>query len=1030
MRKRVVSFLMAALMTITLLPTTVFAGSTLSVQFSEVNPIYAGVIGRRTLLRQAAVYHSLGDGEVTYLVNSDEIAAAIRQELVERNDRFTVHIEAERELAQEDISTLFEAALEETGAPNEGDYLRFQYDWYSCGMSGYKDGGSYYYELTFHVGYFTTAQQEQAVTRRVREVLSDLNVEQNDSVVNTWNIYRYITAHTTYDYANLNDEGYMLKYTAYAALIDGTSVCQGYAVLLYRMLREAGIDCRAVTGIGNGGAHAWNIIGVNGSFYAADATWDAGRGLNWNYFLRTHENMADHTLDAEYAAEPFASAYPMGASDYGSGHVHEGGSCSFDKEEHWYSCDVCSLPIAKTVTVHTDNGHGVCAVCSYDYKNHVCRAGDSWLVEGDEHYRECMDCKREIPDTRGKHTFDGRQCTVCGILDPNHTCEPMEGDHYSYTDTKHYRVCDICHNRMTETGEYHEYDGQQCRVCGRERPEHTCQPGEWCSFAASQETGHYRVCVYCGGEVPGTRGTHTYAWGYCRDCGEKYPDHTCEAEAWYSSFSDGVNSGHYKLCKYCRGVIESTRGAHRAEDDTYYSTEKEHFQICMDCHGVIAETRGAHEYDGAYCAVCGERDPDHTCVAEGIYRRDEATGEHYLDCVGCGEEIPGTRAPHEYESGYCTVCGAADPNHIHAAWEGYYLQNENGHRRECWICEAPMGDDWETHIFNDNGICTVCGYARPGHTCEAEDCWLGYDGYHVKWCKYCGREMEKLRTEHNYVHGSCTVCGEAAPEHVHCYTYSVAGGRHVRVCLFCGEDIQFGEHTFDAGGICTVCGAIEQQRVNEITAVRLRTDENGKMHLILTAGGETIDATVTSFESTWSSSLLFENGVCAGVWNTGVIRTDKGMLEMVWAVYDDGRFLVKTMGGVTSNVITGTNLFHVQSEAYDMCDMVEAEIIFTNGAWVATGRLADGTRARLFLDETLENGTLAVGEPKCGDVNGDGAIDMLDLMLLRRYLAGGYNDAEFIAEAADLDGDGLVSMEDLILMRKYLAGGYGVTLGA
>lgn len=881
MRKRVVSFLMAALMMITLLPTTVFAGSTLSVQYSEVNPIYADVVSTAELLRQAPVYHSHGDGEVTYLVNSDEIAAAIRQELVERNAQFTVHIKADRELVQEDISALFEAALEETGTPDEGDYLRFQYAGYSAGMSGSTDGESYRYDLTYTVTYYTTAQQEQTVTERVREILADLNVEQNSGVVNTWNIYRYITGHTTYDYDNLNDASYKLKYTAYAALIDGTSVCQGYAVLLYRMLREAGIDCRAVTGIGNGGAHAWNIIGVDGSFYAADATWDAGRGLNWSYFLRTHENMADHTLDAKYAAEPFASAYPMGASDYGSGHVHEGGSRSFDKEEHWYSCDICALPIAKTVTKHTDNGHGVCTVCNYDYKNHVCQAGDSWLVEGDEHYRVCEDCKREIPGTRGKHTFDGRQCTVCGILDPNHTCEPMEGDHYSYTDTKHYRVCDICHNRMPETGEYHEYDGQKCRVCGRERPEHTCQPGEWCSFAASQETGHYRVCVYCGGEVPGTRGTHAYAWGYCRDCGEKYPDHTCEAEAWYSSFSDGVNSGHYKLCKYCGGVIESTRGAHRAEDDTYYSTEKEHFQICMDCHGVIAETRGAHEYDGAYCTVCGERDPNHTCVAEGVYRRDEATGEHYLDCVGCGDEIPGTRAPHEYEN-----------------------------------------------------------------------------------------------------------------------------------------------------GCCTVCGAIEQQLVNEITAVRLRTDENGKMHLILTVGEETIDAAVTSFGSTWSSSLLIENGVCAGTWNTGVIRTDKGMLEMMWAVYDDGRFLVKTMSGVTSNVITGINLFHVQRKAYDMCGMVEAEVIFTNGAWVATGRLADGTRARLFLDETLENGTLAVGEPKCGDVNGDGTVDMLDLMLLRRYLAGGYNDAEFIAEMADLDGDGQVDMEDLILMRKYLAGGYGVTLGA
>lgn len=61
-------------------------------------------------------------------------------------------------------------------------------------------------------------------------------------------------ANVKYDYENLDDTDYKLKYTAYAALLNGTAVCQGYANLLYRMALEAGIDARFISGLGNGGA--------------------------------------------------------------------------------------------------------------------------------------------------------------------------------------------------------------------------------------------------------------------------------------------------------------------------------------------------------------------------------------------------------------------------------------------------------------------------------------------------------------------------------------------------------------------------------------------------------------------------------------------------------------------------------------------------------------------------------------------------------------------------------------------------------
>ncbi|MFR8181399.1 MAG: transglutaminase domain-containing protein [Dorea sp.] len=73
----------------------------------------------------------------------------------------------------------------------------------------------------------------------------------------------------SYDYTNLDDDTYIQKYTAYAALIDKTAVCQGYASLLYRMVLDAGVDARVISGDA-GGPHAWNIVRLNGKYYNLD----------------------------------------------------------------------------------------------------------------------------------------------------------------------------------------------------------------------------------------------------------------------------------------------------------------------------------------------------------------------------------------------------------------------------------------------------------------------------------------------------------------------------------------------------------------------------------------------------------------------------------------------------------------------------------------------------------------------------------------------------------------------------------------
>ena len=54
-----------------------------------------------------------------------------------------------------------------------------------------------------------------------------------------------------------------------------------------------------------------------------------------------------------------------------------------------------------------------------------------------------------------------------------------------------------------------------------------------------------------------------------------------------------------------------------------------------------------------------------------------------------------------------------------------------------------------------------------------------------------------------------------------------------------------------------------------------------------------------------------------------------------------------------------------------------------------------------------------------GDVNGDGAIDMKDVLLLRKFIANVGDPVDEIA--ADANGDGAIDMKDVLLLRKFIA---------
>ena len=90
-------------------------------------------------------------------------------------------------------------------------------------------------------------------------------------------VHDYLIDHVTYDpqvdTINL-DNNNPDTYTAYGALVNGVSVCEGYARAFQMLLNGLGIDCVNVIGRSQDQMHIWNAVKLDGEWYHVDVTWD------------------------------------------------------------------------------------------------------------------------------------------------------------------------------------------------------------------------------------------------------------------------------------------------------------------------------------------------------------------------------------------------------------------------------------------------------------------------------------------------------------------------------------------------------------------------------------------------------------------------------------------------------------------------------------------------------------------------------------------------------------------------------------
>ena len=116
---------------------------------------------------------------------------------------------------------------------------------------------------------------------KVSSVISSLQLDKRSEPEIALLLYRWTAKNVKYFETDYNDK----QISAYNALMDGYTICYGFADTYNYLLRQTGIKAELLRGsrIGDNAEHGWSLVTINGKLYHCDPTWErsttGGNGL-------------------------------------------------------------------------------------------------------------------------------------------------------------------------------------------------------------------------------------------------------------------------------------------------------------------------------------------------------------------------------------------------------------------------------------------------------------------------------------------------------------------------------------------------------------------------------------------------------------------------------------------------------------------------------------------------------------------------------------------------------------------------------
>lgn len=140
----------------------------------------------------------------------------------------------------------------------------------------------------------------------------------------------YLVLNIAYDISDSMGTGQ----TPYGALVLGKCVCAGYASAMQVLLTLAGIECMEVSGTGNGEAHAWNKVKIDGDWYNVDVTWDDPVPDEKGRLRHTYLNVTDEFLKRDHSWDN--TGFPSCTSTEYNYYLRTGKQCASQDEVTQY----------------------------------------------------------------------------------------------------------------------------------------------------------------------------------------------------------------------------------------------------------------------------------------------------------------------------------------------------------------------------------------------------------------------------------------------------------------------------------------------------------------------------------------------------------------------------------------------------------------------------------------------------------------------------------------------------------------------